>query len=399
MLSDSKICKLKVAALVDGEMRKPYNRDGNIKRSHALCIDALTTPHMPLLMLNKEYIASHPPDRRELFDRPNLPQQMQAYRELLENKHGKPLGAYHRAKVHENMARCFRDFLDTKSGSQDAFLGAIEDHCKNARYWATKLINHGKLDITSEPCAPYNDIINAIDDIKNSLDARKLYMDALDEDIMEDITPGSSKPMLPLEVVDDDVSEYTQNSEASDSQSSEQVADIGAQDDLDGSDTSTVRGTDDTFNDFDSDFDEVEYKDTIAKAKQNPTIEVEHAPIDVDQLYNLTDVRMMHGFMYFLVHDKLGLCNLMNSYLDRMDAALELGEPEIKTIRNAMAALNVRGDGHDLAVLPGPPPSTTSAPFSPIASTLPIRTRSINTERESRKKRKLAEDDEEDEIL
>lgn len=64
-----------------------------------------------------------------------------------------------------------------------------------------------------------------------------------------------------------------------------------------------------------------------------------------------------------------------------------------------MTALNVRDNGNGLAVPPSSSPSTPSAPFFPIASTLPIRTRSNNTERESRKKRKFADDDEEDEIL
>ncbi|KAF7921765.1 hypothetical protein EAE99_007528 [Botrytis elliptica] len=393
MMSDSDICKFKVAGLVQIELEKPYNRDGNIRKSHALCIDGLTTPHKPLLMLSEKYIASHPPGRKELYDRPIRHLQMEAYSTLLRYNDEKPLSTYHRATIHINLARCFEDCLDEKSGSQDNILNLIKYHFECAHGWATAVIDQRQLDVTSEECVPFNDIINAANDIKDSLYARKLYMDALDEDNMVDVASGLRNPTLPLEVVDDNVSEHNQNSEAPDSQSSEQVADIGAQDDLDGSDTSTVRGTDDTVNNFDSDFDELGYEDIIAKARQNPTIAVEPAPIDV------TDVRMMYGFMHFLVHDKLGICNLMNGYLDRMDAALELGEPETKIIRDAMTALNVRDNGNGLAVPPSSSPSTPSAPFFPIASTLPIRTRSNNTERESRKKRKFADDDEEDEIL
>ncbi|TGO73870.1 hypothetical protein BELL_0325g00120 [Botrytis elliptica] len=394
-MSDSDICKFKVAGLVQIELEKPYNRDGNIRKSHALCIDGLTTPHKPLLMLSEKYIASHPPGRKELYDRPIRHLQMEAYSTLLRYNDEKPLSTYHRATIHINLARCFEDCLDEKSGSQDNILNLIKYHFECAHGWATAVIDQRQLDVTSEECVPFNDIINAANDIKDSLYARKLYMDALDEDNMVDVASGLRNPTLPLEVVDDNVSEHNQNSEAPDSQSSEQVADIGAQDDLDGSDTSTVRGTDDTVNNFDSDFDELGYEDIIAKARQNPTIAVEPAPIDV------TDVRMMYGFMHFLVHDKLGICNLMNGYLDRMDAALELGEPETKIIRDAsaMTALNVRDNGNGLAVPPSSSPSTPSAPFFPIASTLPIRTRSNNTERESRKKRKFADDDEEDEIL
>ncbi|KAF7921952.1 uncharacterized protein EAE98_008163 [Botrytis deweyae] len=393
MMSDSDICKFKVAGLVEIELKKPYNRDGNIRKSHALCIDGLTTPHKPLLMLSEKYIASHPPGRKELYDRPIRHLQMEAYSTLLRYNDEKPLSTYHRATIHINLARCFEDCLDEKSGSQDNILNLIKYHFECAHGWATAVIDQRQLDVTSEECVPFNDIINAANDIKDSLYARKLYMDALDEDNMVDVASGLRNPTLPLEVVDDNVSEHNQNSEAPDSQSSEQVADIGAQDDLDGSDTSTVRGTDDTVNNFDSDFDELGYEDIIAKARQNPTIAVEPAPIDV------TDVRMMYGFMHFLVHDKLGICNLMNGYLDRMDAALELGEPETKIIRDAMTALNVRDNGNGLAVPPSSSPSTPSAPFFPIASTLPIRTRSNNTERESRKKRKFADDDEEDEML
>ncbi|TGO39465.1 hypothetical protein BHYA_0053g00200 [Botrytis hyacinthi] len=394
-MSDSKIRELKVAGLVYNEMVKPYNRDGNIRKSHALCIDGLTTPHKPLLMLSENYITSHTPNRKELYDRPSRTLQMEAYSRLLEYGHGKPLSTYHRATIHINLARCFEDYLDEKSGSQDNILNLIKYHFEVAHGWATAVIDQRKLDITSEECVPFNDIISAANDIKDSLYARKLYMDALDEDDMVDITPGLRNPTLPLEVVDDNVSKHSQNSEAPDSQSSEQVADIDAQDDLDGSDTSTVRGTDDTVNNFDSDFDELGYEDIIAKAKQNSTIEVEPAPIDV------IDVRMMHGFMHFLVHDKTGICNLMNGYLDRMDAALELGEPEIKKIRDAsaMTALNVRDNGNGLAVPPNSSPNTPSAPFFPIASTLPIRTRSNNNERGPRKKRKFAEDNEKDDIL
>ncbi|TGO08412.1 hypothetical protein BTUL_0210g00050 [Botrytis tulipae] len=395
MLSDSKIRELKVAGLVDIEMSKPYNRDGNIRKSHALCIDGLTTPHKPLLMLSQKYIASHTPSRKELYDRPSRLQQMKAYTRLLKDDHGKPLSTYHRATIHINLARCFEDCLDEKSGSQDDILTVIKYHFEAAHGWATAVIDQRELDVTSEECVPFNDIISAANDIKDSLYARKLYMDALDEDNMVDVTPGLTNSTLPLEVVDDIVSEHSRNSEAPDSQPSEQVADIGAQDDIDGSDTSTVRGTDDTVNNSDSDFDELGYKDIIAKAKQNPTIEVEPAPI------NVTDVRMMHGFMYFLVHDKIGICNLMNGYLDRMDAVLVLGELEIKIIRDAsaMMALNVRHNGNGFAVPPCSSPNTSPAPFFPVASTLPIRTRSNNTECESRKKRKFAKDDEEDEIL
>lgn len=279
-------------------------------------------------MLSEKYIASHPPGRKELYDRPIRHLQMKAYSTLLRYNDEKPLSTYHRATIHINLARCFEDCLDEKSGSQDNILNLIKYHFECAHGWATAVIDQRQLDVTSEECVPFNDIINAANDIKDSLYARKLYMDALDEDNMVDVASGLRNPTLPLEVVDDNVSEHNQNSEAPDSQSSEQVADIGAQDDLDGSDTSTVRGTDDTVNNFDSDFDELGYEDIIAKARQNPTIAVEPAPIDV------TDVRMMYGFMHFLVHDKLGICNLMNGYLDRMDAALELGEPETKIIRD-----------------------------------------------------------------
>ncbi|KAF7909457.1 uncharacterized protein EAF01_003175 [Botrytis porri] len=356
MLSDSEIRKMKVAPLVDIEMRMRYSRDGNIRRSHSLCIDGLTTPHKPLLMLSEKYIASHAPNRRELYDRPNCPQQMNAYGELLDNKYGKPLSDYHRATIHLNMARCFLDCLDKNICSQDDLLYLIEYHFKSAHGWATAVIDRRKLDITSDECVPFNDIINAADDIKDSLYARKIQMDALNKDNMVDVIPGSSEPMLPSEVVDDNVLEWSQNSETPKSRSSEQLADIGAQDDLDGGDTSTVRGTDDKVNNFDSDLEEVGYENIIAKAKQP-------APIDVDQLYSQTDVRMVHGFMHFLVHDKLGICNLMNGYLDRMDAALELGEPEFKIIRDAsaMMALNVRDDGSGRAVPPGSSPDTPLA--------------------------------------
>lgn len=288
----------------------------------------LTTPHKPLLMLSQKYIASHTPSRKELYDRPSRLQQMEAYTGLLTSDHGKPLSTYHRATIHMNLARCFEDCLDEKSGSQDDILTVIEYHFKAAHGWATAVIDQRELDITSEECVPFNDIINAANDFKDSLYARKLYMDALDDDDMVDATPELRNPTLPLEVVDNNVSEHSQDSEAPDSQSSEQVAENGAQDDLDGSDTSTVRGTDDTVNNFDNDFDELGYEDIIAKAKKNPTIKVKPALIDV------TDVRMMHGFMYFLVHDKIGICNLMNGYFDRMDAPLELGEPEMKIIRD-----------------------------------------------------------------
>ncbi|KAF7924098.1 uncharacterized protein EAE97_010710 [Botrytis byssoidea] len=394
MLSDSKIRELKVSGLVYNGMVKPYNRDGNIRKSHALCIDGLTTPHKPLLMLSQKYIAFHIPSRKELYDRPSRLQQMEAYTRFLKDNHGKPLSTYHRATIHINLARCFEDCPDEKSGSQDDILTVIKYHFEVAHGWATAVIDQRELDVTSEECVPFNDIISAANDIKDSLYARKLYMDALDEDNMVvDVTPGLKNSTLPLEVVDDIVSEHSRNSEAPDSQPSEQFADIGAQDDIGGSDTSTVRGIDDTVNNSDSDFDEFGYKDIIAKAKQNSTIEVEPAPI------NVTDVRMIHGFLYFLVHDKIGICNLMDGYLDRMDAALELGELEIKIIRDAMMALNVRHNGNGFAVSPSSSPNTSSAPFFLVASTLPIRTRSNNTEYESRKKRKFAKDDEEDEIL
>ncbi|KAF7899963.1 hypothetical protein EAF00_004299 [Botryotinia globosa] len=385
MVSDSEIRRWKVAGLVGNEIEKPYNRVGNIRKSHALCIDGLTTPHKPLLMLSENYIASHTPSRKELYDRPCRELQMEAYSRLLRNKYGKPLSTYHRATIHINFARCFEDCLDEKSGSQDDILTVIQYHIEAAHGWATAVIDQRELDVTSEECVPFNDIINAANDIKDSLYARKLYMDALDEDNMVDVTPGLTNSTLPLEVVDDIVSDHSRNSEAPGSQPSEQVADIGAQDDIDGSDTSTVRSTDDTVNDSDSDFDELGYKDIIAKAKQNPTIEVEPAPI------NATDVIMMHGFMYFLKHDKTGICNLLEGYFDKMDARLEPREPDIKIIRDAMMALNVRHDGNGFAVPPSSSPNTSSAPLFPVAST------SNNTECESRKKRKFAKEDEEDE--
>ncbi|TEY57574.1 hypothetical protein BOTCAL_0213g00170 [Botryotinia calthae] len=399
MMSDSEIRRWKVAGLVDREMRMPYNRDGNNRKSHFLCIDGLTTPHKPLLMLSEQYIASHPTNRKELYDRPTRPQQMDAYGKLLEYGNEKPLSAYHRATIHLNSARCFLGCLDSRSDIEENLLMITEYHFKAAHYWATSVIDQRKLDITSEECVPFNDIITAANDVKDSLYARKLYMDTLDEDNMVGVIPSLSKPMLPLEIVEHNASEYNQSSDAPDSRSSEDVGDIGAQDGLDGSDTSTVQGPDGTINTLNSDFEEVAYEDTITKAKQNPTMRVELAPIDVDQLYNMTDVRMIHGFMYFLVHDKHGLSNLMNSYLDRMDAALELGEPDITMIRNALTVLNVGDDGNGLAVLPDSSPNTPSAPFSPIASALPTGTNLINTERESRKKRKIAEEDEEDDIL
>ncbi|RAL68657.1 hypothetical protein DID88_007366 [Monilinia fructigena] len=83
---------LTVAELVEEETTKTYNRDGNIRKSHLLCIDALTYRHKPLLMLSKKFVNSHPLKTAEIkFTPPNIAQQLEGWRKLLEGHPSKTL--------------------------------------------------------------------------------------------------------------------------------------------------------------------------------------------------------------------------------------------------------------------------------------------------------------------
>lgn len=43
----------------------------------------------------------------------------------------------------------------------------------------------------------------------------------------------------------------------------------------------------------------------------------------------MAEEKIIHGFLYFMKRDRLGLANLMNTYLDCMDAPLDFNDFDI----------------------------------------------------------------------
>ncbi|ESZ98286.1 hypothetical protein SBOR_1279 [Sclerotinia borealis F-4128] len=390
------------------EMEKEWCREGNCKKSHFLCVDALTSRYKPLLELGKEYNASHPMNEENFRKTaPNIAQQLEGYRKLLDHHTIEDLPVYHRAQLHMSYARALVQALtenheNTKEEAKEDLLGVINHHLTEAKVWAERLVSIRELDITSEECVPMRDIIHGVADIKRWLDAREKFVTRNRDNVM-DICHDSG---------------LLEDGSASDSQYPEGT-DLAAQGDWDGSDTVTERGFNDTVVDEKSpisdanhegnedpnaedqlesnDLQDVCYEEFAGMAEEFHDKEVPVCRVEVekDELFTCSELKIVWGFFHYFQHDKVGISNLMNDYLDKIDRNIDPNISEMRKLRKGLKAMDIKKVDETNETTPG----SSESSFLSNPSTSKADTNSANIGGNLHKRRKVVEDDDDDDIL
>ncbi|EMR85565.1 hypothetical protein BcDW1_5805 [Botrytis cinerea BcDW1] len=393
--------------LIKEEMKRRHHRPGVASRSHFLCIDAMGTRHKSILKLEAEFNfamddedvpaksssklsskasttpsskASTAPFVAEL----SLPDHLELAGLLLDKRSKNGLRQYHRAQIYLSTARKIQAHLtktlnqEVGTGSLNTYEQMMEARLDNAERVARRIISLESLVREDEACVPLLDIIHACEEIRSWLLNRKttLTNEAGEMEVDTDT----------IDLVDGDISD---------------------------SDTSTVKGVDDKDvkcklnNDFykpdlasglEQTLEYEEFYKIAALAEKDPeamfhnvSVELGTNPITTSQ------AKILYAFVFYLQRDRIGIANMMNEYLDSLDSKIDPDDEELSKLKNALRTMNIKVIGE--AIVPGTSSNASRPSFPPTPSTFPAGTSSIDAEGESRKKRKLGEDDEEGEIL
>ncbi|KAF7872111.1 uncharacterized protein EAF02_009216 [Botrytis sinoallii] len=418
-------------ALIEAEMNRRHHRPGVASRSHFLCIDAMVTRHKSILKLEDEFNpakavanvptkassassskASTTPFVAEL----SLPDHLALAGLLLDKRSKNGLRQYHRAQVYLSTARKIQAHLTTTLnqevgvGSKNTYEKMIEARLDDAERVARRIISLEELVREDEACVPLLDIIHACEEIRSWLLNRKtaLTNEVGDMEVDADASTPCNNHKDPA-YWKGCVSNYTEPSNVS---ATTDTTDLVDGDDND-SDASTIKGVDDKAikwklnNDFyktalasgpEQTLEYEEFYEIAALAEKDPEAILHNVSVELGtNPITTSQAKILYAFVFYLQRDRVGIANMMNEYLDSLDSKIDPGDEELSKLKNALRTMDIRVIGE--AIAPGTSSSTSSASFPTTPSTLSASTSSIDAEGGSRKKRKFADDDEEDEIL
>ncbi|KAK6594836.1 hypothetical protein H4I96_10567 [Botrytis cinerea] len=425
--------------LIKEEMKRRHHRPGVASRSHFLCIDAMGTRHKSILKLEAEFNfamddedvpaksssklsskasttpsskASTAPFVAEL----SLPDHLELAGLLLDKRSKNGLRQYHRAQIYLSTARKIQAHLtktlnqEVGTGSLNTYEQMMEARLDNAERVARRIISLESLVREDEACVPLLDIIHACEEIRSWLLNRKttLTNEAGEMEVDTGTSAAYNNLKDPL-YWEGCVSNYTEPSNVTMTTDTIDLVDG----DISDSDTSTVKGVDDKDvkcklnNDFykpdlasglEQTLEYEEFYEIAALAEKDPeaifhnvSVELGTNPITTSQ------AKILYAFVFYLQRDRIGIANMMNEYLDSLDSKIDPDDEELSKLKNALRTMNIKVIGE--AIVPGTSSNASRPSFPPTPSTFPAGTSSIDAEGESRKKRKLGEDDEEGEIL
>ncbi|TGO62844.1 hypothetical protein BOTNAR_0108g00050 [Botryotinia narcissicola] len=383
-------------ALIEAEMKRRHHRPGVASQSSSTpSSKPLTTPFVSEL---------------------SLPKHLELAGLLLDKRSKNGLRQYHRAQVYLSSARKIQAHLtktlnqEVGTGSDNTYEKMIEARLDDAERVARRIISLEKLAREHEACVPLLDIIHACEEIRSWLLNRKsaLTNEAGDMEVNADVSTPCNNLRDPA-YWEGCVSNYTEPSNVT---ATTDTTDLVDGDDND-SDASTIKGVDDKAikwkvddniygtnlaSGLDQTLEYEEFYEIAALTEKDPEAILHNVSVElVTNPITTSQAKILYAFVFYLQRDRVGIVNMMNEYLDSLDSKIDPGDEELSKLKNALRTMDIRVVGEAIAL--GISSSTSSTSFPTTPSTLSDSTSSTDAEGESRKKRKFANDDEEDETL
>ncbi|KAG4031129.1 hypothetical protein MFRU_010g02540 [Monilinia fructicola] len=148
---------------------------------------------------------------------------------------------------------------------------------------------------------------------------------------------------------DDSILNYSQDPDRSESPASRKPKGLSAQEDENGSDdgshTAELPVNDTVDNDELIEEQDGGTAEPSAEHKDETENHLEKSTLPVlsfgDEPFTMAEEKIIHGFLHFMKRDRLGLSNLMNTYLDFMDAPLDCNDFDIAKPSKGLMAMHM----------------------------------------------------------